>query len=147
MNIEVKIKKVRENAVIPAYATALAAAVDIRAAVTEATVIPAGGRAAIPTGLAISIPEHTVAILCPRSGLSLKYGITLANSIGVIDADYRGEILVSLRNTSDTDFTVEPGDRVAQMMFLPVYAASFTQVAELDETERGEGGFGSTGTK
>ncbi len=145
MNIDIHIKKVRPCATIPAYATSGSAAVDIRAAIEEAVTVPAGGRLAVPSGLAISLPPNAVALLCPRSGLSLKHGITLANSIGVIDSDYRGEILVSLRNTSDTDFPVEPGDRIAQLMVLPVYTAAFHEVEELDETERGTGGFGSTG--
>ena len=100
----------------------------------------------IPTGIAIE-PERcdVVAIVAARSGLAVKQGITLSNGIGVIDSDYRGEISVGLLNTSDADFTVNDGDRIAQLMFMPVLQASFIESDELDETERGTGGFGSTG--
>ena len=102
----------------------------------------------IPTGVAIA-PEtrDVVAIVAARSGLAVKKGICLSNGIGVIDADYRGEICVGLLNTSAEAFTVTPGDRIAQLMFLPVLAANFLPVEELDETARGAGGFGSTGVK
>ena len=127
-----------------------AAAVDLRAAIDEGTtvVIAPGERALIPTGIAIS-PEskNVVAIVAARSGLAIKKGICLSNSIGVIDSDYRGEICVGLFNTSKEPFTVCRGDRIAQMMFMPVYAAKFLQADSLDETERGAGGFGSTGVK
>lgn len=135
---------------MPTYATDGSAAVDLRAAVDEGTtvVIAPGERALIPTGLAIS-PEskNVVAIVAARSGLAIKKGICLANSIGVIDSDYRGEICVGLLNTSKEPFTVERGDRIAQMMFMPVYQAKLLEVASLDETARGAGGFGSTGVK
>ena len=134
----------------PAYATDGAAAVDLRAALDEGvtvTIAP-GERALIPTGLAIA-PESrdVVAILAPRSGLACKKGIRLSNGIGVIDADYRGEIGVSLHNTGKEDFVVARGDRIAQMMFMPVLTADFIVSESLDETERGAGGFGSTGVK
>ena len=149
MKIPVKIKLSR-GMEAPTYATDGSAAVDLRAALAEGetvTIAP-GERALIPTGLAIA-PESrdVVAILAPRSGLACKKGIRLSNGIGVIDADYRGEIGVSLHNTGKEDFVVARGDRIAQMMFMPVYAATFTVCEELDETERGAGGFGSTGTK
>lgn len=135
---------------MPAYATDGSAAVDLRAAIDEGTTvtITPGERALIPTGLAIS-PEskNVVAIVAARSGLAIKKGICLANSIGVIDSDYRGEICVGLLNTSSEPFTVCRGDRIAQMMFMPVYAAHFIAVDSLDETDRGAGGFGSTGVK
>lgn len=149
MKINVKLLLSR-GMTMPAYATEGAAAVDLRAAVEEdspVTIAP-GGRALIPTGVAIS-PESSdvVAILAARSGLAIKSGICLSNGIGVIDADYRGEICVGLHNTSDVPFTVQRGDRVAQMMFMPVYAANLIEVTSLDETARGAGGFGSTGVK
>ena len=149
MKIPVKIKLTR-GMEAPTYATDGSAAVDLRAALDEGvtvTIAP-GERALIPTGLAIA-PESSdvVAILAPRSGLACKKGIRLSNGIGVIDADYRGEIGVSLHNTGKEDFVVARGDRIAQMMFMPVYAATFTVCDELDETARGAGGFGSTGTK
>ena len=124
------------------------AAVDLRAALDAPVEIAPGGRAMIPTGVAIA-PEtrDVVAIVAARSGLAVKKGICLSNGIGVIDADYRGEICVGLLNTSAEAFTVTPGDRIAQLMFLPVLAANFLPVEELDETARGAGGFGSTGVK
>ena len=135
---------------MPAYATDGAAALDLRAAVEEdapVTIAP-GARALIPTGIAIApASRDVVAIVAARSGLAIKKGICLSNGIGVIDADYRGEICVGLYNTSNEPFTVSRGDRIAQMMFLPVLAAKLIEAASLDETARGAGGFGSTGVK
>ena len=149
MDINVKILLSR-GMEAPAYATEGSAAIDLRAAIDEGTTvtIEPGERALIPTGLAIS-PETTgvVAIVAARSGLAIKQGICLSNGIGVIDSDYRGEIAVGLFNTSSEPFTVNRGDRIAQMMFVPVLHAAFLPVEELDETERGVGGFGSTGVK
>ena len=149
MEINVKILLSR-GMEMPAYATDGSAAVDLRAAIDEGTTvtIEPGERALIPTGLAIS-PEskNVVAIVAARSGLAIKKGICLSNSIGVIDSDYRGEICVGLFNTSKEPFTVCRGDRIAQMMFMPVYQAKLLEVASLDETARGAGGFGSTGVK
>lgn len=146
--INVKIKRLRPGAVLPAYESADAAALDLRACVDSPLTIPARGRALVPTGIAIE-PEGcgAVAVVCARSGLSSKKGIALANGIGVVDADYRGEILVSAINNSDTDYTVENGERIAQMMFLPVLHADITESDTLTETKRGAGGFGSTGKK
>jgi dUTP pyrophosphatase len=148
MEIDVKIKLSR-GAQMPEYATAGSAALDLRAALEGGGVVIAPGeRAMIPTGIAISPGRSdVVAIIAARSGLGAKKGITLANGIGVIDSDYRGEISVTLLNTSTVDFEVNDGDRIAQLMFIPVYHASFTLADALDETERGEGGFGSTGVK
>ena len=135
---------------MPAYATSGSAAVDMRAAIDEdapVTIAP-GARAMIPTGMAISLENaNVVAILAARSGLAIKQGICLSNGIGVIDSDYRGEICVGLHNTSRVPFTVNRGDRIAQMMFMPVLAAKLIEAASLDETARGAGGFGSTGVK
>lgn len=147
MDINVKIKLTR-GATLPAYATDGSAAVDLRAALEDGSVtIQPGCRIAIPTGIAIA-PETrgVVAIVAARSGLGFKHGIALANGIGVIDADYRGEISVCLHNKSDVAYTVADGDRVAQMMFVPVFTANLIPADELDETARGAGGFGSTGT-
>lgn len=134
----------------PKYETSGSAALDLCAALDdgENVVIHPGERKMIPTGIAIS-PETSdvVAIIAARSGLGIKKGICLANGIGVIDSDYRGEISVGLYNTSTEDFTVCRGDRIAQMMFMPVLTANLITADELDETERGEGGFGSTGVK
>jgi len=147
MNLNVKIKLSRGMSA-PEYATAGSAAVDLRAALDEGTVltIAPGERSLIPTGLSIS-PESTdvVAVIAGRSGLGVKKGVSLANGIGVIDSDYRGEIQVCLINRGSEPFEVRRGDRIAQMMFLPVLAASFLPVDSLDETSRGTGGFGSTG--
>ena len=149
MNLNVKIKLSR-GMTAPEYATSGSAAVDLRAALEENEVLTLapGERAMIPTGIAIS-PESkdVVAIIAGRSGLGVKKGVTLSNSIGVIDSDYRGEIAVGLINHGDEPFEVRRGDRIAQMMFVPVYAAAFTTVDTLDDTERGAGGFGHTGVK
>ena len=149
MNLNVKIKLTRGMSA-PEYATDGSAAVDLRAALDEGvtlTIAP-GERALIPTGIAIA-PEsrEVVAILAARSGLAIKKGIRLSNGIGVIDADYRGEIQVGLHNTGKEPFAVARGDRIAQMMFMPVLTADFIVTDTLDETARGAGGFGSTGVK
>ena len=145
MNKDVKIKLVRKNAKMPFYATDGAAAFDLHAAIDEPVTIPAHDRKMIPTGIAISIPDDSVAILCARSGLACKKGITAANGIGVIDSDYRGEISFCALNTSDEDYTVEPDERIAQLMIMPVFHANLIETDELDETVRGQNGFGSTG--
>ena len=149
MKLNVNIKLTR-GMTAPEYASENAAAVYLRAALEENEVvtIAPGERAKIPTGVAIS-PERTdvVAILAGRSGHGLKNGVTLANSIGVIDSDYRGEISVVLINHGKEPFEVRRGDRIAQMMFVPIYTAAFLPVEELDETDRGAGGFGHTGVK
>ena len=128
---------------LPEYATPASAGVDLRA--SGGCVIPPGGRALVPTGLRIALPEGYEAQVRPRSGLALKHGITLPNSPGTIDADYRGEIGVILMNLGSEPFTVEPGDRIAQMVVAPVARVVWREAEALDATERGEGGFGSTG--
>lgn len=147
-SINVKIKILREGVSVPEYATDGSAAVDLKCAADAPVTIAPGERALIPTGIAIS-PESrdVVAIIAARSGLSIKHGLALANGIGVIDSDYRGEICVGLLNTSDKSYTVEVGERMAQLMFMPVLQATFILTDSLDETERGAGGFGSTGKK
>ena len=142
---EVKFKKMRPSAKLPSYATEGAAAIDLSAAIDEEITLAPSERRLIPTGIAISIPKNTVAILSARSGLSSKKGITAANGIGVIDSDYRGEIFFSANNLSTEAYTVTPGERVAQLMLMPVYAMSLVETDDLDKTARGEGGFGSTG--
>ena len=141
----VMIQKMRDCAKIPAYATDGSAAVDLCAAIDEPLTLAPGERRLIPTGIAISIPKGTVAILSARSGLSYKKGIAAANGIGVIDSDYRGEIFFSSINLSSEAYTVTPGERICQMMLMPVFSMNFTEVESLDETLRGAGGFGSTG--
>ena len=149
MKITVK-TKLERGAALPAYATPGSAAVDLRAALEggKRLLLP-GQRCMIPTGLFIEPEsgEPVVSIVAARSGLAAKSGICLANGIGVIDQDYRGEITVALLNTSDKPFTVNDGERIAQLFFLPVVLADFIESEALGSTQRGEGGFGSTGVK
>lgn len=138
--------KIGRDIPAPYYASAGAAAMDLHACMDEAVTIPAGGRGLIPTGIAIALPSPDyVALIFARSGLGIKHGIAPSNCVGVIDSDYRGEIQVGLHNSGAADFTIQPGDRIAQMAILPVIQAQLEQVEALDETERGAGGFGSTG--
>ena len=130
---------------LPEYATVQSAAVDLLAAVTEGVVLAPGARTLIPTGLAIALPDGYEAQVRPRSGLALKNGITLLNTPGTIDADYRGEIGIILTNLGQEDFTVERGMRIAQMLIAPVTRLTWNAVSSLDKSERGSGGFGSTG--
>ena len=148
--MELKLKalspKIGTEIPAPFYASAGAAAMDLHACVDEAVVIPAGQRRVIPTGLAIALPSADyVALVFARSGLGIKHGIAPANCVGVIDSDYRGEIMVGLRNAGDSDYTIQPADRIAQLMITPVVQAQITMVEQLDDTQRGAGGFGSTG--
>ncbi len=134
-----------QGAVIPQYKTSGAAGADICALLSESVTIKKGCRAMIPTGLFFSIPEGYEIQVRPRSGLAAKNGVTVLNTPGTIDSDYRGEIKVILVNLGDEDFTVNNGDRIAQIVVAPVTIGVFEQVSSLDETERGAGGFGSTG--
>lgn len=146
MTIDVKFKRIRDNAVIPAYATEGSAAADLYAAIDEPLTILPNERAAIPTGFAFSSGRNDiVALIFGRSGLGTKFGITLANGVGVVDSDYRGEIHAVLINKGDKEYIVQPNERIAQMMFVPIYTANFIETEELDETMRGKCGFGSTG--
>ena len=128
---------------LPAYATPASAGVDLRS--VERRGLRPGERALVPTGISIALPLGYEAQVRPRSGLALNHGITLPNSPVTIDADYRGEIKVILLNLGDAPFTIEPGDRIAQMIVAPVSQVSWAEADLLDETERSEGGFGSTG--
>jgi dUTP pyrophosphatase len=132
---------------LPAYETAGAAGMDLRAAVPEdeALVLRPGARAAVPTGLAFALPDGFEAQVRPRSGLALKAGVTVANAPGTIDADYRGELKVLLVNLGEEDFVIRRGDRIAQLVIAPVVQAAWREVGELDATDRGADGFGSTG--
>jgi dUTP pyrophosphatase len=132
---------------LPAYETAGAAGMDLRAAVPEdeALVLRPGARAAVPTGLAFALPDGFEAQVRPRSGLALKAGVTVANAPGTIDADYRGELKVLLVNLGEEDFVIRRGDRIAQLVIAPVVQAAWREVGELDATDRGASGFGSTG--
>ncbi|MBE6989693.1 MAG: dUTP diphosphatase [Ruminococcaceae bacterium] len=130
----------------PDYATIGAAAMDLRACLDGPVTLAAGARTLVPTGLAIALPDAGhVALVFARSGLGIKKGVCLSNGVGVIDSDYRGEIGVGLVNLSDEDYTILPGDRIAQLMVIPVVQPTLEFVDTLDETERGIGGFGSTG--
>ena len=148
--MELKIKalspKIGHEIPTPFYASAGAAAMDLHACTDAPVTIPAGKRAVIPTGIAIALPSaEYVALVFARSGLGIKHGIAPANCVGVIDSDYRGEIAVGLHNSADAPYTVQPGDRIAQLAVVPVVRAELEQTDELDETGRGVGGFGSTG--
>lgn len=134
-----------KGAAIPQYKTSGAAGADICALLSEPVIIKKGSRAMIPTGLYFSIPEGYEIQVRPRSGLAAKNGVTVLNTPGTIDSDYRGEVKVILVNLGDEDFTVNNGDRIAQIVVAPVTIGLFEQVSVLDETERGSGGFGSTG--
>ncbi len=131
---------------LPEYATSGAAGLDLRACVTEATVLKPNESLLIPTGLAIHIDDPTLAaVLLPRSGLGHKHGIVLGNLVGLIDSDYQGQVFVSCWNRSDTAFTIQIGERIAQMVFVPVVQVEFEQVTEFEQSSRGQGGFGHTG--
>ena len=148
--MDLKIKalspKIGTDIPLPYYATPGSAAMDLHACLDGAVTIPAGERRVIPTGLAIALPSADyVALVFARSGLGIKHGVAPANCVGVIDSDYRGEILVGLQNSGGSDFTIQPGDRIAQLMVVPVVQPRLRLVDELDETGRGTGGFGSTG--
>ncbi len=141
-----KVKIVNRSAwPVPAYATAQSAGMDLKADITEPVELAPLQRAMIPTGLSIALPQGTEAQVRPRSGLAAKYGVTVLNSPGTIDADYRGEIKVILVNLSDRPFTVNPGERIAQLVMAKYESVTWDEVEILDETARGEGGFGSTG--
>ena len=132
---------------LPAYATAQSAGMDLRANISEPIVLKPLERRLIPTGLHIALPQGYEAQVRPRSGLALKHGITVLNTPGTIDADYRGEIGVVLINLSNEPFTVNDGERIAQMVIAKHETATFVEVETLDETERGQGGYGHTGVK
>ena len=146
LNIKALDQRIGNEIPAPRYATPGAAAMDLCACLDAPVTIPAGTRCVIPTGIAIALPDNRhVALLFARSGLGIKKGICLANGVGVIDSDYRGEIRVGLANISDEDYTVMPGDRIAQLMIAPVVCPTPVFVDTLDETQRGDGGLGSTG--
>ncbi len=144
--MELLIQKLDDKAVLPQYATAGSAGMDLHACLDAPLTLQPGQRAKVPTGLAIALPGRSwVAYLFARSGLAIKHGLTIPNCVGVIDSDYRGEIIVAVINLSQEPYTIQPGDRVAQMVLMPVVQAALTQVDALPETGRGTGGFGSTG--
>ncbi len=149
MTIPVQVKRLPHSAglALPSYATPGAAGMDLLAAVQAPLVLAPGARTLVPTGLAIALPPGFELQIRPRSGLALKNGIILPNSPGTIDEDYRGELQVIVMNAGAEPFTIERGMRIAQAVLAPVVRAAWTEVAELDETQRGTGGFGSTGTR
>ena len=130
---------------LPFYATEGAAAMDLHACLEAPLTLPVGERTIVPTGLAVAIPAGYVGILAVRSSMGIKRGVTLANGIGVIDSDYRGEVGVGLVNIGSDAYTILPGDRIAQLMVIPVAQPALELVEELPATDRGDGGFGSTG--
>ena len=144
--MQLQIQRLRPYATIPTQATAGSAGYDLYAALEAPVSIPVGEIVRIPTGIAAAPDRKDVALfIMARSGLASKHGINLANGVGLVDSDYRGEIAVGLVNLSDAPYTVQPGDRIAQLMVTPVVQPRVHLVPELDETERGVGGFGSTG--
>ena len=145
--MQVRIKKLDAQATVPTYGSEFSAGADLYACAEEAILIPAGETRMIHTGLSFEIPEGYVGLIYARSSLGTKRGLAPANKVGVIDADYRGEVMVSLHNHSSSDQVVEPGERIAQMVIAPFLKADFEVSDELSETVRGAGGFGSTGTK
>ena len=146
--VEIAVTRLPHNAdlPLPAYETAQSAGMDLAAAIDAPMTLAPGKRAMVPTGLAIALPAGYEAQVRPRSGLAAKNGVTVLNTPGTNDADYRGEVKVILVNLGEDSFEIERGMRIAQMVIAPVTQASFTEVDSLSETERGSGGFGSTGT-
>jgi dUTP pyrophosphatase len=147
MSVTIAVQRLPHGAdlALPGYASAGAAGMDLLAAVSAPVTLPPGGRALIPTGLRIALPEGYEMQIRPRSGLALRNGIVLPNSPGTIDEDYRGEIQVIVMNAGDAPFTVERGMRIAQAVIAPVVRGAWRETDDLDETARGQGGFGSTG--
>ena len=143
----VSIKLLREGAKLPTRGSAFAAGYDLYACLDgdKELIIPPHATAMLPTGLSFALPEGTFGAVVARSGLASKQGLRPANCLGVIDSDYRGEILVGLQNSGDADYVIQPADRIAQLMVVPVVQAQVKMVDQLDETQRGAGGFGSTG--
>ena len=148
MKLQVKVlsRLIGDTIALPTYATAGSAGLDLRAALTEPITLSPGDTTLLPTGLAIYIEDPGLAaMILPRSGLGHKHGIVLGNLVGLIDSDYQGELMVSCWNRGKTSFSVEPGERVAQLILVPVIQAEFEVVSEFAATERGLGGFGSSG--
>lgn len=147
MAVNINIKKLKDDAVIPTLGSEYAAGSDLYACIDEDVVIKPGETKLISTGLAMEIPEGYAGLIYARSGLATKRGLAPANKVGVVDSDYRGEVMVALHNHSKVDATVEPRERIAQLVVTPFLSVSFNEVDELDETVRGDAGFGSSGRK
>lgn len=144
--MKVRYKKLSPYAVCPQYATEHSAGADLCAALADAVTVAPGETAMIPTGIAVELAAGTVGLVCARSGLASKRGLAPANKVGVIDCDYRGEIIVALFNHGPELQVIQPGERVAQLVITPYIAAGFEEAAQLSDTVRGSGGFGSTGS-
>jgi len=144
---KVEIKKLNDNAIVPTYGSVDAAGADLYANIESTEVILPHETKFIKTGIAMAIPKGLMGLLFARSGLASKRGLAPANKVGVVDADYRGEVVVALHNHTDQEQSIEPNERIAQMVFVPYVKGLFEVVDELDDTTRGAGGFGSTGTK
>ncbi len=142
---ELKVKKLQPYAKLPQRATPTSAGADLCACLTEPLLLPAKGRVTVPTGVAVEIQPGWAGFVFGRSGHGIRHGIVPANAVGVIDADYRGEIMVGLVNHGDEDYTIQPGERIAQLVLLPVALAEIVEVESLSDTQRGANGFGSTG--
>lgn len=147
MTTKIHFKKLDQKAQMPQYGTEFAAGADLYACMEKPLTIASGETEFVHTGLAVEIPAGLVGLVYARSGLACKKGLAPANKVGVIDSDYRGEIMVALHNHSAEDITIDTGERVAQMVIAPYVFAQYEEVQELEETVRGDGGFGSTGTK
>ena len=143
--LPIKVKKLKENASLPTYETGAAVGADLRACVDEIVCVQPGQTCFIPTGLAMEIPVGCAGLIYARSGLSCKNGLAPANKVGVIDSDYRGEVMVALHNHGAEAQIVNPGDRIAQLVITPVFTPGFYEVPELSDTQRADAGFGSTG--
>ena len=141
----IRIKKLNENAILPTYGSAEAAGADLYACLDADVTIGAGETVFIPTGLAMEIPKGCAGLIYARSSLGSKRGLAPANKVGVIDSDYRGQVMVALHNHGKAAQTVAYGERIAQLIIAPVFTPGFVEAAELDDTQRGAGGFGSTG--
>lgn len=141
----IRVKMLREGAKLPTYGSEEAAGADLYACLDGETVIEPGKTAFIPTGIAMEVPKGCAGLIYARSGMACKRGLAPANKVGVVDSDYRGEIVVALHNHSNEAQTVSPGERVAQMVITPVLTPAYMMVEDLTETDRGNGGFGSTG--
>ncbi|MEM7081521.1 MAG: dUTP diphosphatase [Pseudomonadota bacterium] len=146
--IQLKVLDARVRDALPAYATAGSAGLDLRACIDEPLAVQPGETHLVPTGFAMHINDPSLAaVLLPRSGLGHKHGLVLGNLTGLIDSDYQGQVFVSCWNRGGKTYTIEPGERICQMVFVPVVQATFNVVEEFDQTERGEGGFGHSGTR
>lgn len=144
--IPVNIKKLNDNAVIPTYGSEYAAGADLYACIEDTVTIEPGETKLIPTGLAMELPIGYAGLIYARSGLASKKGLAPANKVGVVDSDYRGEVMVALHNHSNVSASIDPKERIAQLVITPYIAAIFNTVENLEDTARGEGGFGSTGS-